>query len=95
MKRFTDHLAAHPIRLLITLVVPLLLSSILATFAVWQAVRASERNDAAVCKQVNELKQEIYITITDITYMFLQSADALEVQRVFAKRFLPVKDCRP
>lgn len=93
MRRFSDHIAAHPVRLMFTLIIPLLLSSILAVYAIYTSVQANKDRNIAICQQVNDLKIDIYVAFIDFTNAFLPEPEALQAQEAIVDRFIPIENC--
>jgi hypothetical protein len=78
----TAHVSAHPIRLLVTTGVVVVVSWFAAGMAIVLAIDAGKAADVAVCLQINELRRELYVAAAD-----------LGVPETVRERFLPTQDC--
>jgi hypothetical protein len=88
MKRLTDHIARHPIRTIVTIMVPLIATSLLAVYAIAITVHTNRERDRAICAQVNDLRESIYLAIIDF-YADVPPA----LRQALAERFLPEENC--
>lgn len=94
MRRFSNHMAQHPLRLIVTMMVPLIASALLAVIAIRQAVQSNKQRDVSICAQINQLKQDIYVSIIDIASV-VSPQDINIIQQVFEDKFLPSENCDP
>ena len=82
MNRIADHIYNHPFRLLTVSLVAAVLSWSLAGAAILLAFDSSHGRDVAICRSINELRNELYIAAVD-----------LGVNPVVRDRFRPTQDC--
>ena len=80
--RVVAHVAAHPVRLLVTTCAIVVVSWFTAGFALVIALDASRTANVAVCLQLNELRRELYVAAAD-----------LGVPADVRRRFLPTESC--
>lgn len=77
-----QHTHAHPGRLAVSSLAFFLMSLALLGFSLYVNLSSARSANATVCRNVNELRRDLYITAID-----------LKLDPVLAQRFLPTKNC--
>lgn len=77
-----NHVRAHSGRLVATSFALFFLSMALLGFSLYENLSSARASNATICRNVNELRRDLYITALD-----------LKLDPVLAMRFLPTQNC--
>lgn len=66
MSRFSDHIYAHPRRLVVTICVIISLGWLPAGIALNQSIHVAHQGRVENCRSLNELRREIYVAARDL-----------------------------
>ena len=75
------HVAAHPVRLIVTAAVLMLISWTVASASVYLAFRNQSEANVNLCRSLNELRRQLFVAFTDLG------------ETTIAYRFIPTESC--